>query len=129
MKLPLAVWPPPGADQTASPYSRVVWPPEVSGQTASLCIVCGLTATEAGQTARSSNGWSFELKVVVTTLTVWSPIALRSDREVRKIFPAASFWSVDYKYSSILCKVALLAISTAYLTLESPLPSHTSIPW
>jgi hypothetical protein len=35
---------------------------------------------------------------------------------------------VGYKYSSTSCMIALLAISTAYLTLESPLPSHTSIP-
>jgi hypothetical protein len=71
MKLPLAVWPPPGTGQTAKPCSRVVWSLEVAGQTANLCIIHGLTATEAGQTASSSNGQNFGLKVVVAFLAVW----------------------------------------------------------
>jgi hypothetical protein len=88
----------------------------------------GLTATKGDQTASSSNGRRYELKVVVTLLAVWPWVALWSDREIRSIFPMARFWSVGYKYSSILCKRWLLSISIAYLTLESPLPSHTSIP-
>jgi hypothetical protein len=35
---------------------------------------------------------------------------------------------VGYKYSSNSCKTCLLAISTAYLTLERHLLPHTSIP-
>jgi hypothetical protein len=56
-------------------------------------------------------------------------VVLQSDHEMRRTFPMASFWSVDYKSSSISYKTSLLSISTAYLTLKSPLPSHTSIPW
>jgi hypothetical protein len=41
----------------------------VAGQTAILCIAHDLTATEAGQTANSSNGQKIEMKVVVTSLT------------------------------------------------------------
>jgi hypothetical protein len=41
------------ADQTGNPYSRVVWLPKVTGQT-----------------ANSSNGQNFDLKVAITSLTV-----------------------------------------------------------
>jgi hypothetical protein len=69
------------------------------------------------------------LWLLTTFLVAWPRIALWSDREVRRICPMACFWSVGYKYSSISYKIWLLAISTAYLTLESPLLPHISIPW
>jgi hypothetical protein len=117
---PLAIWPLPGVGQTASPCSMVVWPLEV---------IHSVTAIEVGQTASSSNGQKIDLKVVVTTLMIWLWVVLWSDCEVRRILPMTSFWSMGYKYSSILCKIALLAIWTAYLTLEHPLLSQTSFPW
>jgi hypothetical protein len=81
------------ASQTGNPYSRVVWLPKV-----------------AGQTANSSNGQNFDLKVAITSLTVWPWVVLQFDREVRRIFPRDSFWSMGYKYSSISFKIALFAI-------------------
>jgi hypothetical protein len=98
-------------------------------QTANLCIAHGLTATEADETASTSNGQILNLKIVIATVTVWPWIELRVDHQVCRLFAMTSVWSVGYKYPSISCKIALLAIWTAYLTLESPLPSHTSFPW
>jgi hypothetical protein len=112
------------AGQTTSPRSRVLWPLEVADQTASLCIMHSLTATEADQTTNSSNGQKFDLKVAITSLTVQPWVVLRPDREVHRIFPMASFCSMGYKYSSILCKIALLAIWTAYILLRA-LSLHT----
>jgi hypothetical protein len=98
-----------------------------SGLTTSLCIAHGLAATRVGQTASTSNSQIWNLKVVVAIVTVWPQIELRSDRQVRKNYPPASLWSVGYKYPSISCKISLLVIWIAYLTLESPLSlSHTS---
>jgi hypothetical protein len=99
------------------------------GETASYCNLRGLTATKPSQTVSSSNDQKFELKVVFTFLAVWPRVALWSESKMCRILPTTSFWSVRYKYSSISCKRWLLAISTTYLTLESPLHPHTSIPW
>jgi hypothetical protein len=44
----------------------------VANQTASLSIAHGLTTTEVGQTTNFANGQNFDLKVVVTSLTVQS---------------------------------------------------------
>jgi hypothetical protein len=117
------------AGQTANPCSRVVQSPEVAGLAANLYIVYGMTTTEACQTANSSNGQNLKLKVVVAIVTIWLRIELRYDRQVHRIFSTTSFWSVCYTYSSISCKMTLLAIWIAYLILESTLPLHTSIPW
>jgi hypothetical protein len=66
-------------------------------QTANLCIAHGLTTGEASQTASTSNGQISNLKVAITNLTFWLPIALRSDREVHKIFQWLVFevWAIN----------------------------------
>jgi hypothetical protein len=133
-RLEAVEWPPCGltstrAGQTTNLCSRVVWPPGVAGLTASLCIVYGQIATRAGQTASTFNGRILNLKVAVAIVMIWSQIELRFDHQMRKNFPTTSFWSVGYKYPSISCKISLLDIWTTYLTLESPLPSHTSLSW
>jgi hypothetical protein len=89
----------------------------------------GLTATRGSLTASSLNGKKFQIVIVVTSLVVWPRVALWSDSEVHRIFQTVGFWSVGYIYSSNSSKIGLLAISTAHLTLESSLLSHTSIPW
>jgi hypothetical protein len=78
----LAVWLPPGASLTTSPYFRVVWPLGVVGLTTSLCIAHGLIATEVGQTANSSNDRKFDLKVVIITIMVKPWVVLWSDCEL-----------------------------------------------
>jgi hypothetical protein len=100
-----------------------------AGQIASLCIAYGLITTRAGQTASTSNGQILNLKVAIAIVMVWLQIGLRSDHQMCRNVPMASFWSVGYKYPSISCKLSLLAIWTTYLTLESSLPSHTSLSW
>jgi hypothetical protein len=41
----------------------------VAGQTVNLCIIYGLIAIEASQTANSSNDQKFDLKVANTSMT------------------------------------------------------------
>jgi hypothetical protein len=86
---PLAVWPPPGVGQTVGLCSRAVWP-----QPRAVWPLAPPTVK------------NFQIKVVVTSLTAWSWVALRFNRKVRIIFPTANFWSVGYKCSSISCKIS-----------------------
>jgi hypothetical protein len=124
----LAVWLPPGAGQTASLCSRVVWPPPGADQTASLCsrVVWPPLGAVWPPTLPMVN---FFENITIIIVEVWPRVVMWSNREMHRIFPTASFWSVGYIYSFISCKMGLMAISTAYLTPESHLLPHTSIPW
>jgi hypothetical protein len=126
---PLAVWPSPGLIRPPTSTTRVVWQPGVAGLTDCLCIAHSLITTRASQTASTSNGRISNLKVVIATVMVWPWLEMRFDCQVRRNFPASSFWVMGYKYPSISCKISLLTIWTTYLTLESPLPLDTSLSW
>jgi hypothetical protein len=67
-----------------------------AGQIASLCIAYGLITTRAGQTASTSNGQISNLKVAIAIVMVWLQIGLRSDHQMCRNVPTASFWSVGY---------------------------------
>jgi hypothetical protein len=94
-----------------------------------LYIAHGLTATEVGLTASTSNCQISNLKVAVAIVMVWPPIELWSIRQVHRIFSVTSFWSVDYKYPFISCKISLLSIRTTHLTFLSPSLPHRSPYW